>query len=167
MRCYYCYGVDTIEEQLTRFCACAATHPFIVENVPAQVCCQCGDTTHSAKTSATLEKIIKGEAGLGSLRPIRVFDFNNLDKSHEPVTHINIPHTTLDLTSRHSGQSVQMARYATTPEWQHWVEPGLEPFHNYKPSERAVKSFRSTVPPPGTVTMPVTGSQTPRSGFRL
>ena len=178
MRCFYCYGVDTIEEQLTRFCACDAPQPFIVENVPAQVCCQCGDKTHSAKTSTGLEKIIKGEAGPGRLQPIRVFDFNNLGESEETATYRNIYHTAF---------GGGLASIALTGYWQippryglvqNFALPELETLQGWgsagfrlnegMDTERfadAKFNYAAAVPKPGAVAL--TSSQPPRSTFKF
>jgi hypothetical protein len=161
MRCFYCYGVDTIEEQLTRFCACDAPQPFIVENVPAQVCCQCGDKTHSAKTSTGLEKIIKGEAGPGRLRPVRVFDFNNLEEGGENVTYGIIYNTVF-------GAGMESA--AATGYWQAQPLHGLVRNSGQPSMDTALFtefkfSYPTNVPKPGTVV--VTSSQPPRSTFKF
>ena len=77
MRCPYCDGDDTIEEQLTRFCACDAPEPFIVDNLPARVCRLCGDKSFSDKAISALEAIRDGQAGPSSIQSIRIFDFNH------------------------------------------------------------------------------------------
>jgi YgiT-type zinc finger domain-containing protein len=79
MRCYVCHGVDTYEDRMTRFCACDAPEPFIVENVPAKVCCQCGEKTYSAGTNTELERVSNGYAKPTSRRFIQVFDLDDLD----------------------------------------------------------------------------------------
>jgi hypothetical protein len=88
--CYYCKGVDTVEEQTTRFCACEIPRPFVVENVPAFVCRLCGDKSFSGETLTALEKIKNGEARVSRVQFIRVFDFDRLDnqlnEAGEPAT---------------------------------------------------------------------------------
>ncbi len=89
MNCYYCHGIGTVEKQQTRFCACDAPQPFIVENVPALVCIQCGDKTFSGEVVSALEKIKDGKTQVSSLRTIRVFDFVS-----EPVGRHGTAHNT-------------------------------------------------------------------------
>ncbi len=79
MRCYVCHGVDTYEDRVTRFCACDAPEPFIVENVPAKVCSQCGEKAYSAEANTALEKVSNGYAKPTNGWFIPVFDFNDLD----------------------------------------------------------------------------------------
>ncbi len=178
MRCSYCYGVDSIQEQLTRFCACDAPEPYIVENVPAEVCRLCGETTYSGETGTVLEKIIKGEAGPGRLKPIRVFDFNNLDEGGENVTYGIIYNTTF-------GAGMESA--AATGYWQapppymlvqNYALPELETLPGWgsagfrlnegMDTERfadAKFNYAAAAPKPGTVV--VTSSQPPRSTFKF
>ena len=85
MRCLYCDGDATIEERQIRFCACDTSEPFIVDNLPARVCRLCGDKSFSDEAISALETIKNGRAGLCTKQPIRVFDFNNLDKVEETV----------------------------------------------------------------------------------
>ena len=80
MNCSYCNGLDTVEEETTRFCACDAPQPFIVEEVPAFVCRLCGDKSYSSETVAELEKIKNGDAGLHTIQPLRVFLFDSWSK---------------------------------------------------------------------------------------
>ena len=86
MDCVYCNGVDTVEEQLTRFCACETSQPFIVENVPAFVCRICGDKSFSGDTVMTFEKMKNGEVQTSSLQFLRVFNFQRQDKAKTPVS---------------------------------------------------------------------------------
>ncbi len=92
MDCYYCKGVDTVEEQLTRYCACELPDPFIVENVPSFVCRLCGDQSFSGETVTELGNIKNGGARVGSLQVLRVFDYARLHRSptesSHPVTRI-------------------------------------------------------------------------------
>ncbi len=81
MDCVYCNRVDTVEEQLTRFCACETPQPFIVENVPAFVCRICGDKSFSGDTVIAFEKMKNGEVQTSSLQFLRVFDFQQQDKA--------------------------------------------------------------------------------------
>ena len=85
MTCNYCNGVDSIEQQNTRFCACENPAPFIVENVPALVCALCGDKAYSGETLTQLEKVRDNKVSIGKLRPIRVVDFGEIDKIDENV----------------------------------------------------------------------------------
>ncbi len=78
MNCFYCKGVETIEEGTTRFCACDASTPFIVENVPASVCQLCGDKSFSGETVDALQKINNGECRPTSVQFVKVYDFENL-----------------------------------------------------------------------------------------
>jgi hypothetical protein len=84
MNCFYCKGVDTVEEQPTRFCACESPQPFVVENVPAAVCRLCGDRAFSAETVAALEKIKNGEAQARGYQVIQIFDFEQPGRAEKP-----------------------------------------------------------------------------------
>lgn len=90
MNCHYCHGVGTVKEQQTRFCACDSPQPFIVENLPALVCIQCGDKSFRGEAVTALEKINDGKAQVSSLQTIRVFDFEHLDKAGKSVFTDNI-----------------------------------------------------------------------------
>lgn len=78
MNCYYCKGVDTLEQQNTRFCAYDIPDPFVVEQVPALVCRLCGDKSFSGNVVKALEKIRTGEAQADGFQSFRVFDFGQL-----------------------------------------------------------------------------------------
>lgn len=80
MNCFYCRGVDTIEETTTRFCSCDAASSFVVENLPASVCRLCGDESYSGETVEALEKVKNGDFRPTSVRVLRVFDFENLNQ---------------------------------------------------------------------------------------
>ena len=84
MNCYYCKGVNTLEERNTRFCAYDIPDPFVVEQVPALVCRLCGDKSYYGNVVKALDKIRKGEAQADSFRSFRVFDFKQLAKTEEP-----------------------------------------------------------------------------------
>ncbi len=86
MNCHYCHGVGTVAEQQTRFYACGAPQPFVVENLPALVCIQCGDKSFRGEAVTALEKIKDGNAQVSSVQTIRVFDFEHLEKGSKPVT---------------------------------------------------------------------------------
>ena len=86
MNCRYCHGVGIVAEQQTRFYACDAPQPFVVENLPALVCVQCGDKSFRGEAVTALEKIKDGNAQVSSVQTIRVFDFERLDKGSKPVT---------------------------------------------------------------------------------
>ncbi len=85
MNCHYCNGVDTVEEETTRFCACDIPQPFVVENVPAFVCYLCGDKSFLGGAIKAMDKIKRGEARANGSRYIRVFDFRQLAEDSEPV----------------------------------------------------------------------------------
>jgi hypothetical protein len=91
MNCYYCKGVNTIEEQAVRLCECEAALPYIVENVPTFVCRLCGDKSYSGETLTILEKITKGEALAASFQVIQVFDFQRLDGEPERLASHSFP----------------------------------------------------------------------------
>lgn len=78
MNCHYCHGVDTVEATTTRFCACGGPAPFVVENVPASVCSQCGDKAFSATVVETFEKIRNGEFQANDSWSVKVFDMEKL-----------------------------------------------------------------------------------------
>ena len=84
MNCFYCKGVDTVEERPVRFCAGESPQPFVVENVPAYVCRLCGDKSFSAETVTALEKIKNGEARPSRHEILQVFNFEQLDKVWQP-----------------------------------------------------------------------------------
>ncbi len=92
MNCYYCKGVDTIEEQAMRLCECEIALPYIVENVPTFVCRLCGDKSYSGETLTVLEKITKGEATARSFQVIQVFDFQQLDGEPGRLAGRSFPH---------------------------------------------------------------------------
>lgn len=81
MNCYYCKGIDTMEQQNTRFCAYDIPNPFLMENVPALVCRLCGEKSYSGEVVSALEKIKNGEAKASNWQTFQVFDFKQLDKS--------------------------------------------------------------------------------------
>ena len=83
MNCYYCKGVDTLEEKNTRFCVYDVPDPFVVEQVPALVCRLCGDKSFSVNVVKALEKIGTGEAQADGFQSFRVFDFEQLAKTEE------------------------------------------------------------------------------------
>ena len=93
MNCYFCKGVDSVEERTTRYCACDIPRPFIVENVPAFVCRLCGDQSFSGETVTELEKIKNGEARVSNLQVFRVFDYAHLDQApyeaFDPVAQVH------------------------------------------------------------------------------
>lgn len=80
MNCYYCKGVNTMDQQSTRFCAFDIDDPFIMENVPASVCRLCGEKSYSEEVISAIEKINRGEAQVIGFRAVKVFDFRNLDR---------------------------------------------------------------------------------------
>ena len=79
MNCYYCKGVGTVEERLTRFCAYDIPDPFLMENVPASVCRLCGDKSYSGDVVTALEKIKNREVKASKSRNFRVFDYLQLE----------------------------------------------------------------------------------------
>ena len=93
MNCYYCKGVNTIEEQAVRLCECETALPYIVENVPTFVCRLCGDKSYSGETLTILEKITKGEALARSFQVIQVFDFQQLNGEPERLVGHSFPRT--------------------------------------------------------------------------
>ena len=81
MNCYYCKGIDTMEQQNTRFCAYDVPSPFLMENVPALVCRLCGEKSYSGEVVSALEKIKNGEAKASDWLTFQVFDFKQLSKA--------------------------------------------------------------------------------------
>ena len=73
MRCTVCGG--TMVEQTVRFCACDATPPLIIENVPALVCEQCGEKVFSDSTIEGFESIKGSAVPYSHTLAIHVFDF--------------------------------------------------------------------------------------------
>lgn len=92
MNCYYCKGVDTVEEEAAPLCECEAYRPYLVEHVPTFVCRLCGDKSYSDETLSALEKITKGEASASSWQVIRVFDFNQLEGGNEQAVGGSVDH---------------------------------------------------------------------------
>ena len=88
MNCFYCHGVETIEETTTRFCACDIPNPFIVENVPASVCRLCGDKSYSGEAVDALEKIKNGGCQPAGSRTVQVYDFENLSRGLDKETQL-------------------------------------------------------------------------------
>ena len=86
MNCFYCHGVDTVENGTTHHCACDIDTPFIVENVPASVCRLCGDAAFSGETVDALEKIRNGECQPSGSRTVQVYDFENLSRGLDKET---------------------------------------------------------------------------------
>lgn len=72
MNCSKCGG--QMVPRLIRICACEASPPTIVENVPALVCSLCGDREISDQTVGTLEHMRNGTIPSRPVRA-RVFDF--------------------------------------------------------------------------------------------
>ena len=91
VNCAYCNGVDTVKQETTRFCACDAREPFIVERVPAFVCGLCGDRSYSTDTIAELEKIKNGGAAVNDIRSVRVFLFDSLERASVHSNPLNTP----------------------------------------------------------------------------
>ena len=83
MNCYYCKGVDTLEERNTRLCVYDIPEPFVVEQVPARVCRLCGDKSFTGNVVEALEKIRTGEAQADGFQSFRVFDFKHLVKNEQ------------------------------------------------------------------------------------
>lgn len=79
MNCSKCGG--RVVPRLVRICACEATPPTIVENVPALVCSLCGDQEISDQTVQVLERMRDGGV---AFRPVqaRVFDFARTRQPH-------------------------------------------------------------------------------------
>ena len=78
-RCRTCMGADTYQEQTVSlfFSTKDNPTPFILENVPARVCRQCGERLHPQHAAAVLESIHRGEGRPAATRSVPVFDFNN------------------------------------------------------------------------------------------
>ena len=114
MNCYYCKGVDTIEEQTVQLCECESALPYIVENVPTFVCRLCGDKSYSGETLTILEKITKGEALARSLQVIQVFDFQQLDGESERLVGHSFPRA-MDSEFRNVSP---MIFYEKSAQWQ-------------------------------------------------
>ena len=94
MNCYYCKGVGTIEERLTRFCAYDIPDPFLMENVPASVCRLCGDKSYSGDVVTALEKIKNREVKASKSRNFRVFDYRQLEGHPKLSSEESTLHTT-------------------------------------------------------------------------
>ena len=72
MICSKCGG-RTVARTI-RICACEASPPTIVENVPARVCSQCGEQELTDQTIAALERMRDGMM-VSRIAQVRVFDF--------------------------------------------------------------------------------------------
>ena len=79
MNCHYCYGVDTFKEELTEFSFWKASKPFVVENIPALVCIQCGETIFPGKVNLALDHFLNnikaGRVAPANVRAVPFYDF--------------------------------------------------------------------------------------------
>ena len=75
--CERCGG--DVELRLVRFCVCEANPMIVVENVPAEVCSQCGERSFTGETVDTLDVIRMGGVP-PLLRPpsVRAFDYRSV-----------------------------------------------------------------------------------------
>ena len=89
MLCIYCGGKDTVAERKVRFGICEVPKPFIIENLPVDVCRVCGPTGFSSKTMEGMEKISQGKASPVGTQAVRVFDFNNPRGKQEKVSELS------------------------------------------------------------------------------
>ena len=168
MNCVYCNGVDTVEEQLTRFCACETPRPFIVENVPAFVCRLCGDKSFSGEAVSELEKMKNGEVQINSLQILRVFDFQQIDKPGTSATsginvytmagqvfneNVAISYGRVGMPLRWGFPTLNLG--TTLPdEYQEWVKSTMQPKEmshghrivNFRQEVTAPHSFSYTLP---------------------
>jgi hypothetical protein len=74
-----------MEPAFVRFCACNASPPVIVENVPAQVCTRCGDRVFPDSAVEVFESIRDGQLQPYGLLWVNVFDFAQLRQPTAPV----------------------------------------------------------------------------------
>ena len=88
MDCNYCHGMDTIKQQKIRFCACNSPTPFIVDNVPAEVCSLCGDKSYSGDTLAQLKKVRDRKIPMPFVLPIPIVDFDQIAETHDSTMSI-------------------------------------------------------------------------------
>lgn len=107
VNCHYCHGVDTVQQTITRFCACDAPVPFIVENVPASVCYLCGDKAFSGDIVDTFEKIKNGEFEANDSRSVKVFDMEKLRQPPEANGEAANVFTSLAHPSSELGPTIQ------------------------------------------------------------
>ena|SRR5581483_9060283 len=74
MSCWRCGG--SMEEQRVTFCACTASPPVVVKNVPASVCRQCGERSYSTPVLNTLKRIRDGKGPAPRLDYLYAYDFD-------------------------------------------------------------------------------------------
>lgn len=74
--CRACGG--STEPRRVRVVAGNASPPVLVENVPAQVCRQCGERTYSTRTLTTLQRVRDGEVVASHVVPVSVYDFDDI-----------------------------------------------------------------------------------------
>ena len=79
MDCTLCHGPDTFREEVVRYCCEDGPEPFLVENVPAFVCVQCGDKAIPARALAIIKGFQAGEGKPVATQTLPVYDYNNLE----------------------------------------------------------------------------------------
>ena len=80
MTCWRCGG--RTEPRRVRFCVPELSPPVLITNLPADVCCQCGEQTYSTHTLTVLQRARDGEAPEPRLGYVHVFDFEELNRNH-------------------------------------------------------------------------------------
>ena len=75
-----------MQSQAVRFCACNATPPLAIENVPAAVCRRCGHKEFSDKAVEVLDRVRVGRHHPVRIDILRVFDYEQLLDEHTEST---------------------------------------------------------------------------------
>ena len=73
MRCNFCKGET--EERLIRYVQDFQGRVVIIENVPALVCTQCGETLLRPEVAEKLQKIVWGKAPNPKIVKVDSYDF--------------------------------------------------------------------------------------------
>ena len=92
MNCHYCFGVDTIKEELTEFCSWQMPTPLVVENIPALVCIQCSETIFPGKVNLALDHLLDeikaGRVAPATVRAVPFYDFQQAKPGESPQSAI-------------------------------------------------------------------------------
>jgi YgiT-type zinc finger domain-containing protein len=84
MSCFRCGG--EMEERRVSYCACSATPAFMVENVPARVCEDCGTKTYSTGVVTLIEQISDGQISARRATQMHVYDYDEVARATAPPT---------------------------------------------------------------------------------
>jgi len=74
MKCVFCGGKVEVRE--VTFIYDEDSDYFFVENVPAEVCAQCGEKTYSPEVTDALLRLAKGKLAPAKKIEVPVFDYS-------------------------------------------------------------------------------------------